>query len=159
MNGIIAFLTRQVLGNPHTKGIVVVTSLSSLANDAWQVLDTDWKSHWVSEDGSDQWIKFEFKSHRVLVTHYTLKTYNFCAGGNHLRSWVLDGSTNDRDWLELDRQQSKNDLNDRSRVRTWAVKAPGTYRFVRLTQTGKSHCDSDMLVLTGIELFGVIRSI
>jgi hypothetical protein len=157
LNGVFAFLTRQNGGNPHTKGAVIVTSVSTLAHHPWQVLDADWKSHWLSADAPDQWIKFEFRSARMHITHYTLKTYNYCTGGNHLRSWVLEGSTNDIDWLEIDRQQSKNDLNGRSRVKTWPVKSPGNYRYFRLTQTGKSHCDSDMLVLTGIEFFGTFR--
>jgi hypothetical protein len=157
LNGIFAFLTRQLSGNPHTKGAVIVTASSSIAHRPSQVLDSDWKSHWLSEDRPDQWIKFDFKENRMYVTHYTIKTYNYCTGGNHLRSWVLEGTTNECDWLEIDRQQSKNDLNGRSRVKSWAVKAPGTYRSVKLTQTGPSHCDSDMLVLTGIEFFGIWR--
>jgi hypothetical protein len=159
LNGVFAFLRNLHNGNPHTKGSVIVTSSTTLANSPWEILDSNWNSHWVSDDGPDQWIKFEFKVGRMFVTHYTIKTYNYCAGGNHLRSWALEGSTNESDWLEIDRQQSKNDLNERSRMKTWAVKSPGSYKFIRLTQTGKSHCDSDMLALAAVEFFGTFRGI
>jgi hypothetical protein len=158
LNGIFAHLTRKHNGNLHTKGIVIVSASSTLANQPWQVIEADWKSHWVSDDLSDSWIRFDFKTGRMLVTHYTLKTYNYVAGGNHLRSWVLLGSTNENDWLELDRRQSTSDLNDRYRVKTFQCKNPGCYRFIKLVQTGKSHCDSDMLALTGIEFFGTLRN-
>jgi hypothetical protein len=158
LNGVIAALTHKNNGNPHTKGLLIVTASSTQANQPWQVLDPGWNSHWVSDDEPEQWIRFDFKMGRMLVTHYTLKSYNYVAGGNHLRSWVLQGSTNDIDWLELDRRQSMNDLNDRYRVKTYQCKNPGCYRYLKLTQTGKSHCDSDMLALTGIEFFGTLRN-
>jgi hypothetical protein len=157
MNGVFAYLAQKHGGNPHQKGVVYVTASGTLANHPWQVLDKDWKSHWVSEDSPEQWIRFEFKTARMFVTHYALKTYNSCAGGNHLKSWVLDGSSSDKDWLELDHRHGSNDLNGRSKVKAWAVKNPGTYRILRLTQAWKTHCDSDIVALTGVEFFGTLK--
>jgi hypothetical protein len=157
LNGVFAYLHRKCGGNPHTKGIIAITASSIIANSPEQVIDPEWKSHWVSEDQPDSWIQFDFKGSKLLFTHYTLKTYNYVAGGNHLKSWIVEGSTNEADWLELDRHQSCSDLNDRYRVRSYHIKNPGTFKFIRIRQTWKSHCDSDMLALTAVEFFGTLR--
>lgn len=157
LNGIFAHLNQKHNGNLQTRGIVYVTASTTLGNHPWQVIETDWTSHWVSEDLPDQWIKIDLKNARMALTHYSLKTYNYVTGGNHLRSWVLEGSINDQDWVELDRRQSTNDLNEKNKIQTYQVKTPGLFRFFRLTQTGKSHCDSNMMALTSIEFFGTHR--
>lgn len=71
---------------------------------------------------------------------------------------MLEGSIDDADWFEIDRKQSTTDLNDKAKVQSYRVKSPGTHRFFRLTQTGPSHCGSDIMAFTSIELFGTLRN-
>ncbi|OHS98827.1 F5/8 type C domain containing protein [Tritrichomonas foetus] len=157
LNGIFTLLRNKCGGNPHTKGIINISSSTTCANHAYQVIDPGWMSHWVTENGPDQWIKFDFKTSRMYLTHYTIKTYNYVTGGNHMRSWVVEGSTNDNDWLEIDRKQSVGDLNERYKVKSYQCKNPGAFRYIRIKQTGKTHCDSDIMVLTNVEFFGTLR--
>ena len=157
LNGIFAELNRRHNGNLQGRGVLVITASSTLANQPEQIVEPNWKSHWVSENIPDQWIKIDLKSARLMVSGYSIKTYNYVAGGNHLRSWVLEGSADDVDWVELDRQQSTSDLNGKGLVKSYEVKMTGSYRYLKLTQTGKSHCDSDMMALTAIEFFGRYR--
>ena len=157
LNGFFNKLRAKCGGNPHTKGQVVITASSSLANNPWQVIDYGWTSHWVTKNEPDQWIKFDFLTGKFHIYSYTLKTYNYVAGGNHLRSWVIEGSSNGNDWLELDRRHGLNDLNDRYKVKNFSCKNPGAFRYIRLKQIGKSHCDSYNLALTNIEFFGILK--
>lgn len=157
--GIFNRLTTRNSGNPHVKGVIYISASSTLANHPHQVIDMGWTSHWVSDNQPDQWIRFDFKTSRLLLTHYTLKTYNYVAGGNHLRSWVVEGSHNDNDWEEIDRRQSTSDLNDRSKSKTYQCKSLATaYRFIRIMQTGKSHCNSDIFALSNVEFFGTLKN-
>ena len=156
-NGVFAFLRKKYGGNPHTKGIVQISASTTAANHPFQVVDYDWTSHWVSEDSPGQWIKFDFKGNRLLLTDYTIKTYNYVTGGCHLRSWVVEGSSNDNDWITIDKRQSFNDLNDKYKVKSYQCKNPGAFRFIRMLMTGKCHADSDVMVITNIEFFGTLR--
>ena len=156
-NGIFAYLTKKNSGNPHTKGCIYISASSTLGNHPWQVIDPGWTSHWVSDNAPDQWIRFDFKTARVILTYYTLKTYNYVAGGNHMKSWVVEGSSSDNDWLEIDRRQSTNDLNDKFAVKTFKCKNSSSFRYYRIRQTGKTHCESDMMALTSVEFFGTYR--
>lgn len=157
LDGIFAQLNKQFNGNLQARGVLIITASSTLANQPEQIVEPEWKSHWCSDNMPEQWIKIDLKSARITITHYSLKTYNYVAGGNHLRSWVLEGSVNDSDWEEIDRRQSTNDLNDKAKIKSYKVKAPASYRYFKLTQTGKSHCDSDIMALTAIEFFGTYR--
>jgi len=157
LSGVFARIAQYCLGNPHTKDVIYVTASTTLGNHPSQVLDNFWQSHWVSDNSPDQWIKFDMKQTKVSVTHYVIKTINYVSGGNHLKSWVFEGSSNDNDWIELDKRQSTNDLNDRSAVACFKTKLGGIYRYYRLRQIGPSHCESHMMALTNIELFGSLR--
>lgn len=157
LNGLFALLRSKNGGNPHTKEVIIITVSSTVANNPWQVIDPDWTSHWVTKNEPDQWIKFDFKTSRMVLSSYTLKTYNYVAGGNHMKTWVVEGSANDTDWLELDRRVNVNDLNGRYNVKNFKCKNSGAFRFIRIKQTGTTHCESNILALTNVEFFGILR--
>ncbi|EAY20607.1 F5/8 type C domain containing protein [Trichomonas vaginalis G3] len=153
-HGIISRISEICMGNPYEKGIINITASSTLGNHPSQVIDYKWNSHWVSDNQPDQWIKFDFKQIKYQITGYSLKTYNYVADGNHLRSWSLQASANDTDWVDIDHQVSNSDLNGRSKIAFFKCKIPSNFRFCRLIQTGYSWCDSNMLALTNIEFYG-----
>lgn len=157
LNGLFSLLRSKNSGNPHAKEVIIITASSTVANNPWQVIDPDWTSHWVTKNEPDQWIKFDFKTSRMILSSYTLKTYNYVAGGNHMKTWVVEGSTNDTDWLELDRRTNVNELNGRHNLKNFKCKNSGAFRYIRIRQTGTTHCESNIMALTNVEFFGILR--
>lgn len=157
LNGLFALLRSKNGGNPHTKEVIIITASSTVANHPWQVIDPGWTSHWVTKNEAGQWIKFDFKTSRMILTSYTLKTYNYVAGGNHMKTWVVEGSTNDTDWLELDKRFNVNELNERYSTKNFKCKNSGAFRYIRIKQTGTTHCESNIMALTSVEFFGTLR--
>jgi hypothetical protein len=90
----------------------------------------------------------------LYVTEYTLKSPNNKAGWNHLKSWVLEGSDDGENWDEIDRREANNDLNGRSKVKTFTCQQPAKVRKLRLRQIGKNHHNADDIQLSGVEFFG-----
>jgi hypothetical protein len=152
-DGVASYLRKQAGGNPVTGGLIGV-SYSTGNSYCEKLFERDWKCYWSSENAADQWLLFDFPKHQLYVTEYTLKSPNSKAGWNHLKSWLLEGSDDGETWEEIDRREGNNDLNGRSRVKTFACQQPAKVRKLRLHQIGKNHRNADDIQLSGIEFFG-----
>jgi uncharacterized coiled-coil protein SlyX len=151
--GIISYLTRKHGGNVHDKGIVTVTSKSvshaEPENTVRNVVDFTCDSKFWSKNEPGQWICCDFQEMRVRPTHYSARAYG-------LRSWVVECSLDGVNWTEIDRQSDSSILKGSGLVATFAVSNSTECRFIRLTQTGISHTQSNYLVIQGLEFFGTL---
>jgi hypothetical protein len=89
------------------------------------------------------------------LTNYSLKSHS--GAGNFFSDWVLEGSEDDRTWDILDHRQT-NKLVGASRICTYSITSSRYFRYVRLRQTGKTSSNYDYLLLTNIELFGIVAN-
>jgi hypothetical protein len=152
-DGIAAWMRGQAGGNPVREGLIEV-SCSAGNPYGEKLFDKDWKCYWSSANAADQWIAFRFPKHSVVVTDYSLRSPNSKQGWNHLRSWVVEGSMDGKEWCEIDRREGTEELNGKSKVATWKCREPRKVRIVRIRQTGKNHRNLDDIQLSGVEFFG-----
>ncbi|KAK8894224.1 hypothetical protein M9Y10_022658 [Tritrichomonas musculus] len=152
--GIMKTLSVEANQNAHLAGIVNITASSSDHNEAYQVIDMDWDDLFFTENKANQWIQFDFKEKSVKLDHYTIKTHKFPSNFPHLKYWVIEGSNDENSWDEIDRR-AITVLNGKNKFQTFPCKkADGTFRFIRLRQTGMNAKGTFVLALTNIELFG-----
>jgi hypothetical protein len=151
--GIFARLSSACGGNPAAAGLVKVIPSDEICNNFENVVLPNWRQHWFSFH-PNPWIAFDFGPRSVSLTAYSLRTYSGANQCGHLRSWVLEGSTDGQDYIALDSQTDSGALNSSAAVATFRFEASPPIRFVRLRLTGPNHAGSDFLVLRGIELFG-----
>ena len=163
LGGIIDHLTRQYGGNVHDMGVVEVT-----ASDVYDPIDhpknaadlgTDTIFH--SENELNSWICYDFKKRSVTPTSYSVRTYGYYPGGNHLKSWVFEGSNDQNIWTILDRRDNNHDLNDEFALHNFSISPVPTnsFRFLRLRLTGQDHYESHVLyylIITSLEVFGTL---
>ena len=102
---------------------------------------------------TNSWVQFDFKSRRVCLSHYSLKSDGY--GGFHLLSWAIEVSDDGSTWEAVDERNTQ-DLNGNYVVRTYACskRSDRFVRFVRLRQTGKDSYGEHFLMLSAIEFFG-----
>jgi hypothetical protein len=107
-----------------------------------------------STDEPNQWVRWDFRETRVRLTGYAIRSHG-------LRSWVIEGSSDGSQWLEIDRQTDNQDFKIGSSVASFHLSKPAELRFVRLTQTEKTHPRAlqgivgvDRLFLHFVEFFG-----
>jgi hypothetical protein len=88
----------------------------------------------------------------VRPTHYTIQT-------NWLKSWVVESSLDCVNWAEIARKNDTIDFNDIG----WLTASLPVWkstecRFIRLTQTGKSHREwaADILPIHAFEVSGTL---
>ena len=160
LSGVIEYLTRECGGNVHEKGFVEVTA-SSVYDGAYapqNAAELGTNSKFISNDKPGQWICYDFKGRRVAPTSYSIRTHD---GSRFPRSWVLEVSNtgSEGSWTVVDTRENNGDLNAIHVTRNFAVKAPqlGSFRFVRLRQTGKNAGGNDYLYLNSLELFGTLH--
>ena len=103
--GIPRYLTRIWNGNIEEKGFIKITS-SSIQKNHYQIktiADFDDKSHYfATANERNSWIKFDFKSHSIRPTFYSLR-FRHDFKYQNLQKWVLEGSNTDgNEWKILD---------------------------------------------------------
>jgi hypothetical protein len=160
--GIINYLKTSDVGHVHDGGLFDITSSS--ISPAYpgrvpkNVTDFETDDDFCSDSLPDQWICYDFKTHRARVTHYSLQSFNSGANMSHPKSWVLEGCVDGEPWIELDQRSNNNQLNGLLLVATFNVSTSALCRFIRLRQTGPDHWGSNRLILSGFELFGTLVS-
>jgi hypothetical protein len=179
-NGIIAHLTRKCGGNVHDRNVVEVTSGSfeketiganlhsgALNNKpecaAKNAADLKTDSYFQSacrtkkEDiphTRNNWICYDFKEKRIVPTHYTINTFYGGPGDPHMKSWLVETSTDGENWREVAREEDNNQLNSLDFTATLAVASGGECRFIRLVNIGRNHFGDDRIWIHAWEIFG-----
>jgi hypothetical protein len=106
----------------------------------------------------NSWICIEFKNHRIKPTHYSIRS-RIDGDWHHLRSWNLEGLTDDGKWVRLDCRTGTTDLAGAGAVRTFSIGSVCEVRSVRLQQPGANSSNGNHLVLKSIEFFGELREL
>jgi hypothetical protein len=153
-DGLISFLTQQHHGNVHDHGIVSVTS-SNVYSDriAKHVVDFKSSLYCQTANARNSWICYNLKDKRMNVSHYSLRSrpdYD----GYHPMNWMLEGSMDGQNWIELDRRDNCRELVGLNRSATFSVSRRAFFQQIRLRQHGKDSNGYDFLTVNAFELFG-----
>jgi hypothetical protein len=148
--GVLALLSRKCHGNAHTEGLITVTS-KSISTDTRLPTPALWSDlndcrPFVSEDAPDQWICWDFREMRLALVQYRITDTT-------MKTWVVEGSEDGETWTTID-QQRDNPLSDNPVSCPVSPPISRRFRFIRLTQQGKSADGNDVLTLGQIEFFG-----
>ena len=151
--GIICHLREECGGNVHQKGIIEITASSTCNRQCHQVTDYGWNSYFNTQDEENSWVRFNFKTRRVYLASYSLKS-----GIWHLLRWVIEGSNDGSEWKVIDSRDTK-DLDGHYFVKTFKCNQGNNefYRYLRLFQPARGNCrDGSELELSEVEFFGVV---
>jgi hypothetical protein len=127
LDGIISHLTAKFGGNIHDRGVVRTTENRVLKDNsshaAKNVVDLGTDSHFLSVSDAKDSRCFDFTKMAFKPTPCSIRTNCNGLNGNHLKSWVLEGSKDGNLWIEIDRQDGCGDLNSRFAVVTFQLVA------------------------------------
>ena len=75
----------------------------------------------------------------------------------HLKNWVIEGSNDQNQWIEIDRKENNFDFNGSNYQHYFPItKSENVFQYIRIRNIGKTHNDQYWLVLTNIEFYGEI---
>jgi hypothetical protein len=102
----------------------------------------------------NNWICYDFKERRAVPTHYTIRTNAFGPGHSHLKSWLVETSTDGENWREVAHEEDNKQLNGNWFTVMFPVAGGEECRFIRLVNIGRNHLGSDHLYISAWEIFG-----
>jgi hypothetical protein len=144
----------------------VIASSSSFLNDdftysASQTLNSTTRHCFHSKNEKNQWIMFDFESARVAPTWYSIRSYNG-ANWHHPMFWVLEASNDAVNWHALEDQHRNSEEFVGCQLVTKSYElagSQGSFRYIRLKQTGPSALGSHYLGLSAFEVFGTLTTV
>ena len=158
LDGVIAHLTHECGGNVHEKGIVEVTASRCVGGMVSNAVALEKNSYFASDDEPNSWISYDFKGRRLAPTSYSIWSSRSCFP----RSWVFEVSNDGSEgsWRVVDIRDGDEELDGQLVIRNFAITdtTRGSFRFVRLRQTGKNHQESNYLQFNSLEVFGTLSS-
>lgn len=174
-NGILCFLSKRIseTSNLFDSSIVDIKASSTSIKYPSLICDSKSNYYWSSDNTVNQWVKIDFKSMMIKITHYSIQTISRTDSHSHLKNWVLEGtnaegfSPNDvqKDipaiiWESIDNRENDQNLNGLNKICTYeAPLSKKFFRYIRLKITGPNHSGNYSLALRRIEFFGTIRPI
>ena len=112
--GIIYYLESKYGSNLHEQGIITISASSTNPgsstwggfnnnnnNTAEKVIDYNWNGYWSSSGVIGDWLEIDFKQRKVKINGYSLKTHNYPTNYTHLKNWVIEGSNDRNNWVQI----------------------------------------------------------
>jgi hypothetical protein len=161
LNGIIAYLTDLYQENFHVLGIVRVKASSMherFENARHNVINFTNPSLARTKSEQNAWIRYHFKGMEIAMSHYTIRSRADCPWHN-LKTWTHERMAKDQEWMTLDSQSGRKELNGQGKMTTFGASQPQVVRKIRLRQTGSNSTGEHYLVLSALELFGTTRTV
>lgn len=159
-NGILQYLQNH---SNDQKNLFEISSSSIMNNDNSRspsnvVLFDDRKNIFTSENVENSWICFDFGKRKVVPLNYSIRSCSSVKSCANLKSWIVEGSNDNYNWLILDKQINSQLLNGSSMVQSFNVNNFNflEFRFLRLRQTDLNWYDNSRLYIDSMEFFGYL---
>lgn len=157
LDGIINSLMKQNNGN--IQNIINITASSVGGPRRCPLINIikydEMDKHTWTNSEPNSWICIEFVKNRIIPSHYTIGSQS--VHDNHIKSWVIEGSNDNKNFDKLDEQVNNNLMNKRKVIQTFPIKQKDKeYRFIRIRQTDKTQQNSDHLNLSAFEFHGTL---
>ena len=162
-DGIIKHLQNKSGKKIHEQGIISITGSSPsinqlfIAKEPELLIDYDSDSIYHSCGNAGDWIEINFKEKKVKINGYSLRTHNYGPNYSHLKNWVIEGSKDKNQWIEIDREENNYDLKGPGIEHYFPIsKSTDEFQYIRLRSIGLNHAGNNYIYLTKFELYGEI---
>ena len=153
-NGVFNYLSK----NSNIDEEVSVTASSNGGGDWHQLIDIgNTNNCYYTNSESNPSICFEFKKHRIMPTNYTIRAHNSSSGNRHPKSWIIEGSEDNKKWIKIDERIDCSFLNGAKRVHTFHIKneEEKEFKFIRIKHINNTWDNSNNAIyICSIEFYG-----
>ena len=120
------------------------------------LFDYESEGYFCTKNEPNSWICFEFKNHKIIPTHYTIRSTSGGKGSYHLMSWVIEGSLDKNNWEILSEERNNPALDDSFAVYTFQIQSKSQHqiKFIRIRSTGLDSSSSNYLYISAFEING-----
>ena len=160
-NGILDEMRKRCSGNPHSHGVIAVTSSGDARNQCWQVLDPDWDDYYQTTNVPNSFIQIDFKQSKVLLEGYSvlLITYpGVMQEPYRPAKWVIEISDDQLTWTVVELRLFS--CTEEHNLACFELSKPHenrACRYVRFRQLLCAQISAHYLTLRRIEFFGRVQ--
>ena len=143
--------------NPAVSNKVAVTSSRiTLGSSSPHELFDRKPCSFVTTDERQSFVQIDIGANSLFkLTDYSLRFCNEMTSAGALRSWVLEGSSDNLIWEPISiHTNDESLLSTRRHAHTWQVSARRSYRYFRFFLTGPTSANDFSIALGGIEFYG-----
>ena len=121
----------------------------------------DQNKYFLTKNQPKSWILINFKDHKIMPTNYTLKSAGYFEelhGSRHLKSWVIEGSNDNKKWDLVDEQKNFEFLKKDGDFQIFDIDEEKSkqFKYLRLKQTDVNWEGDDYLAIDSIEIYGIL---
>lgn len=163
-DGIINYLSCKYHKKILDLNIIKITSSSVNKNFPLRVpqntIDYESPNYFQSNNESNSWICFDFMDNRISPTGYSIKSRpDFGVGSDHLKSWKLEASNDNSNWITLDIKDNIQTLNSQNASSLFNFNSSDNqfYRYLRIIATEPMISGFNNMTIAAIEFFGYFR--
>lgn len=156
-NGIIRHLLNETNNNIEKELDITSSSVNGDSRKPkFSISFDDQSKFFQSQSENNGWLRFDFKNHRVIPTHYTIRSYNYSP--HYLMTWNLEGSNDNTTWTLIDSQTNCQHLIGKLKTHTFSINEDKQkeYQYIRIRITGSSQTGHNYyyLTLNSFEIYG-----
>lgn len=113
-------------------------------------------SIFYSDQEKSSWICFNFKNHRIIPTDYQIRSYYCWGQNNYPKSWVIEGSNDNKQWEIVDEENNCSYLNGENLVHTFHINKNNNkeFQYIRMRSTGPNWAGENYLAFSLFEIYG-----
>jgi hypothetical protein len=160
-DGVFAELWKSCGENPHLAGLIAISA-------ADERVDRKFECHDLISDASkagkwwgtglteiDHHVMIDFKDYQIRPSGYSVKVHNSSwSGGDFVKSWRFEGSTDGTAWQALDSHTDSSELSGNDREASFACQSSSQFRFIRFLMVGLNSSGCRQFSLQRLEVFG-----
>lgn len=156
--GILSSMKSQYGADLFAKKYLEIFTTTGDSENIETLLEPDSKTYFITSfckpTENSPAIVFHFFKNRVSISSYSIKSSVHKKGVNHLKSWVIEGSSNGIDWEILDTKQSVDSLDSPNQIMTYRCDDTSCYWYLRLRLTNVNVSGKYQICLSAIEFHG-----
>lgn len=157
-NGIFKYLKTQ----SNIKNEIQISASSICSGQINDLLDFDDKSSFFETNSKpNSWICFEFINHKIIPSSYIIRTID-SENNDHLKSWIVEGSNDNKNWIKIDENQNCSHLKGSEKVHLFTISKheEQMFKYIRIQQTGPNWYSGNNqdhhLCMSAIEFYGIL---
>lgn len=110
-------------------------------------------NYYCTQNVPNSLICFEFKKYGLIPSNYTIKSVD---GGPYLKSWVVEGSPDNNEWIKIDERSNCSHLNGAKKICTFPISQQNDkiFKSIRIRQTDLSWDNNHYVDINSIEFYG-----
>lgn len=156
-DGIIKYIIDQTNNNIINRMNITASSVSPPNRQPINVTLYEDQSNFFQTDYlKNSWICFDFKENKVNLTNYQIKSFPYGQNNNHPKTWVIEGSNDNTNWIILDEQKNCPYLNGCNVTHLFSVtnSRNDSFRYLRMRLTASNWNNCHCLRIDSFEIYG-----